>query len=45
MYQKLLALSTLVFAARYVVAQGAPVIDLGYVKYSGYQNATAGINY
>ena len=22
-----------------------PVIDLGYVKYSGYQNATAGINY
>jgi carboxylesterase type B len=22
-----------------------PIIDLGYVKYSGYQNATAGINY
>ena len=22
-----------------------PLIDLGYVKYSGYQNATAGINY
>jgi carboxylesterase type B len=22
-----------------------PVINLGYVKYSGYQNATAGINY
>ena len=22
-----------------------PVIDLGYVKYAGYQNATAGINY
>ncbi len=22
-----------------------PIVDLGYVKYSGYQNATAGINY
>ncbi|OCK73895.1 alpha/beta-hydrolase [Lepidopterella palustris CBS 459.81] len=23
----------------------APIVDLGYVKYSGYQNATIGINY
>lgn len=23
----------------------APIVDLGYVKYAGYQNATAGINY
>lgn len=23
----------------------APVVDLGYVKYQGYTNATAGINY
>lgn len=23
----------------------APVIDLGYVKYAGYQNTTAGIDY
>lgn len=24
---------------------GAPMVDLGYVKYRGVQNATAGINY
>jgi len=24
---------------------GAPTVDLGYVKYQGYSNATAGINY
>src|ERR1700737_2437729 len=26
-------------------AQSAPVVDLGYVKYKGFQNKTAGINY
>jgi carboxylesterase type B len=27
------------------LAQCAPVVDLGYVKYQGFQNATIGINY
>jgi hypothetical protein len=42
--QHLLFLSCLALAG----AQGPssiPTIDLGYVKYTGYQNATAGINY
>ncbi|KIW96658.1 uncharacterized protein Z519_02049 [Cladophialophora bantiana CBS 173.52] len=39
----------LLFLSAFTKAQNSsstvPVIDLGYVKYSGYQNATAGINY
>ena len=27
------------------VNSSAPMVDLGYVKYQGYSNATAGINY
>ena len=27
------------------VTSGAPTVDLGYVKYQGYTNATAGIDY
>ena len=27
------------------VSSGAPTADLGYVKYQGYTNATAGIDY
>lgn len=42
-------LALLLFLGVFTEAQNAsstvPVIDLGYVKYSGYQNATAGINY
>jgi hypothetical protein len=37
----LLIFSLLLFEAQ---AQ-APVVDLGYVKYKGFQNVTAGINY
>lgn len=44
-----LLLSSLVSAQSYTPATStnsdAPVIDLGYVSYVGYQNATAGINY
>lgn len=43
--QKILTAFIVAFVAGNVAAQGAPVVDLGYVKYSGYQNATAGINY
>ncbi|KAK5452737.1 hypothetical protein LTS15_006885 [Exophiala xenobiotica] len=39
----LLFLST--FSAAQAPSSTVPVINLGYVKYSGYQNATAGINY
>ncbi|EXJ55528.1 hypothetical protein A1O7_08456 [Cladophialophora yegresii CBS 114405] len=40
-----LAVYLTAFAHAQVPSSTVPVVDLGYVKYSGYQNATAGINY
>jgi len=39
----LLVLFSLLFGG--LSAQAPPIVDLGYVKYSGFQNATAGLNY
>ena len=39
------ALLCLLAVAKAQGSPSVPIIDLGYVKYKGYQNATAGINY
>lgn len=42
---KLFAILFIFVTSRLASAGGPPVINLGYVQYSGFQNATIGINY